>query len=453
VQPSGHLRADDRGHLWVEDCDTVELAERFGTPLYVISESQVRGSYRALHGAFASRYPDVVLAYGIKANNNLAVVRILAQEGAGADCFGPGELEVARRAGVAPGKTVLNGSDKWDPELEQAVQLGVTVNVDNLEELERLGDVAERLGRRARINLRLKLPLRALEKHYIQDYRYVPPRISLAAWARGHKFGMELEEAEEAGKRALRDERLQLAGLHYHLKGQTPQVEHFAAMVCELVDAAARLATRLDWVPEQLDLGGGFSYGRAEGYGPGARDREVPTPDHYAEAMIGALREGLEHHGLPEPRLMLEPGRLLVAAAGLLLARVGTVKRSEAGRWVHVDASTNHLLRVRTGNWYYHMLLANRVANVDEERVDVVGGTCDAADILGRDRRLPRARRGDLLAVLDVGAYAESTTCQFNTQPRPATVLVRGADAELITRRESVQDVIGRYCLPSRLVD
>src|SRR5581483_5314368 len=157
----GSLRIDERGHLLIEGCDSVELAECFGTPLYVISQAQVLDSYRQLERAFRSRYPRVLLAYGLKANANPAVVRILAREGAGADCFGPGELEAARLAGVEPANTLLNGSDKRDLELTLAAERGALVNVDNLEELEHLAECAGRSGRRARVNLRLKLPLRA----------------------------------------------------------------------------------------------------------------------------------------------------------------------------------------------------------------------------------------------------------------------------------------------------
>jgi diaminopimelate decarboxylase len=168
--------------------------------------------------------------------------------------------------------------------------------------------------------------------------------------------------------------------------------------------------------------------------------------------MVTALCIGLAEAGLPRPRLLLEPGRLLVASAGLLLARVGTVKQSDGkNRWVHVDASTNHLLRVRTGNWYYHMVAASKLDQPGAEPVDIVGGTCDAADILAHGRILPRLERGDLLAILDTGAYAESTAGQFNTYPRPATVLVRGTDAELIARRETIEDVLGRSVIPDRL--
>jgi len=443
---------DGHSVLTIEACDSLALAREFGTPLYVISETKLRENYRGLHAAFSSRYPDVVLAYGIKANNHPAVVRILQQEGAGADCFGPGELEVAHRAGVSPEKMVLNGSDKGDLELELAILRGVTINIDNREELERAAQLAGQLGDSARIHLRLKLVLGALRDVFLDDYRYNPPRISLAQWAQDHKFGMRLRDAIDAAQYALESPHVELLGLHYHLKGQTSEAGYFGAMTRDFVASVAELRDRLGWTPLQLDLGGGFSFGRAEGYGPGGRDKQVPTADAYAESIVGALRDGIAHYGLPQPRLMFEPGRSLVASAGLLLTRVRTIKRDgESDRWVHVDASSNHVMRVRTGHWYYHIVAANKLDQPGLRRVDVVGGTCDAADTLGHDRMLPPLERGDLLAVLDTGAYAESTACQFNTYPRPATVLVREADAELIARRETIDDVLGRYSIPNRV--
>jgi diaminopimelate decarboxylase len=452
MQLGGQLACDDAGQLTIENCNSLELAGEFGTPLFVVSETQLRDNYRTLHHAFASRYPDVLLAYGVKANNHPAIVGILRQEGAGADCFGPVELEVARRAGVAPEGTILNGSDKGELELSLAVERGVNVNIDNLDELERLISLANRIGRRARAMLRLKLRLEALEQVYLNDYRYNPPRISLAQWAREHKFGMPFPEACEAGQRALTSGSIDLVGLQYHLKGQTSDASYFGVMTREFVACVAELARAVDWMPRQIDLGGGFSYGREDGYGPDGRDRRVPSADAYAESIVGALCDGLAEHDLARPKLILEPGRVLVANAGLLLTRVGTVKQFEGrDRWVHVDASSNHVLRVRTGNWHYHVVAANKLGQVTADPVDVVGGTCDAADILARDRAFPPLERGDVLAILDTGAYAESTACQFNTYARPATVLVRGSDAELIARRETIDDVLGRYALPSWL--
>lgn len=447
------IRVRDDGQLCVEALAAADLAARFGTPLYVVSERQLRLNYRRFSASFARHYPDVLVAYGAKANNGRAVMQVLRQEGAGAECFGQGELQLALSAGIDPRNILLNGSDKQDSELAAALSTGVTVNVDNPEELERIEATAADLGCIARINLRVKVPLQGLASVILEDYRYRPPQVSLSRWALEHKFGMTLDEARTACGRTLGSPRLQLHGLHYHLKGQTPHPEFFGVMARELIDFAGELHRESGWAPAELDLGGGFSYGRAEGYGPAGRDRAVPDLDDYAAAMAGSILAGCERQGLPLPRLVLEPGRLLVASAALLLTRVGTVKRHAGVKtWVHVDASINHAIRTYTGNWYYHIVPSRQDGSAPCETVTVVGPLCDAADILGRDRDLPLLQRGDLLAILDVGAYAESAASNFNTQPKPATVLVNGAAADVITARESVEEVIGRHRVPVRLL-
>jgi diaminopimelate decarboxylase len=449
---SEYVRVNARGHLQIDDWDSVDLAERFGTPLYVLSENQIRHNYRTFHAAFAQRYPEVITAYGSKANNSLAVRHLLTEEGAGAECFGPGELQISLSAGVEPGKIVLNGSNKAQPELQSALLAGANINVDNLEELELIAALAPTLATEARVNVRIKPPLHDLETEIVHDYRYSPPEISIGRWAREHKFGMDLAAAVEACRRALRMPNVRLVGIHYHLKGQTPYPHYFRVMAREVMKFVVEVHRELGWTPEQLDLGGGFSYGRSEGYGPGGRDREVPPIEAYASAITEELLDASRQLGIRPPTLILEPGRIIVASAGLLLSRVGSVKASPGVRkWVHVDASTNHLMRIRTSRWHYHILLANRAAAPAEEVVDVVGPLCDAADILGHGRNLPKTARGDLIAVLDTGAYTEVTGCHFNTYPMPATVLVCGAEADVVTERETIADVLARHRVPDRL--
>jgi diaminopimelate decarboxylase len=439
------------GRLRVEDVAAEELAERFGTPCYVVSEAQLRLNYRRLYTAFASRYPEVRIGYGVKAHNSTAVLMVLAQEGCGAECFGIGEMTVCERAGVTGDRVWVNGSDKRDGELRQSVRSGYTINVDNPEELVRLRAVAERERLVAKINLRVKLPLQGLGDVRMQDYRYVPPEVRLTAWARDHKFGMTGEEALACCRLALESPALDLRGLHHHLKGQTSSAAYFGESTRELIEIAAALRAETGWTPREVDLGGGFSYGRPEGYGPAARDTEVPSLDEYASVVTGALKDACAAAGMPLPDMVLEPGRWLVASASLLLTTVGTVKRQGRRAWVHVDSSINHLIRVYTGNWYYHIVPVTEARDGETEVVDVVGPLCDAADVLGRDRRLPPLARGDVLAVLDVGAYAESAASSFNTQPRPLSAMVRGAGAAVMTERESLDGMLSRQRVPDWL--
>jgi diaminopimelate decarboxylase len=438
------------GSLMVDGVAAAELAERFGTPTYVLSETQLRLNYRSLYDAFASRYPEVHIGYGLKAHNSVAVSKVLAHEGCGAECFGLGEMTVAERAGIPPERVWINGSDKTDRELAVAIARGYTLNVDNPEELMRVRAHAEANRLVAKVNLRVKLALDALRDVRLRDYRYVPPEIGLAAWAQDHKFGMTEAEALTCCRWALDSEAIELRGLHHHLKGQTSIAAYFGAFTRELIALAARLREATGWVPSELDLGGGFSYGRFEGYGPAGRDTEVPSLDDYADELTGVLKQACAEHDMPLPAMVLEPGRLVVASAAILLATVGTVKRQGQRVWIHVDASINHVLRAYTGNWYYHIVPVTRS---DGEAVlsDVVGPLCDAADILGRDRRLVPPERGDVLAVLDVGAYAESAASNFNTQPRALSAIVRGTDVAVMTERESIDAMLSRQRVPAWL--
>jgi len=450
---SEFITVNKNGHLEVEDCDCVELARRYGTPLYVISESQLRYNYQGFYGAFAKRYPRILVACGVKANNNIAVRKVLAQEGSGADCFGLGEMYIALVAGTPPERVFLNGSNKSDEELEAAIRAGVTINVDNPEELEMVNCMAARADRTARVLLRIKLSLLPLEEQYVTDYRYRPPQISIGKWAREHKFGMDLKTSAMAARRALDMKHVRLAGLHYHLKSQTTCTDLYQAMTAEVMDFVGCLKQELKWEPEELDLGGGFGFGRLEGFGPGGQDKYMPPIDEFAEVIVRTVRQKLTEYSLScEPRLIFEPGRWPVNNAGLLLSTVGVVKEwLGAKKWVHVDASTNHIMRVQTANYYYHIVVVNKADQEMTEVVDVVGPLCSAADILGANRKLPKLERGDIIAVLDTGGYAESVSCTYNTQPRPATVLVCGDRSDIIAGRETILDIIDRQTIPPRL--
>lgn len=441
-----YIGVGENGHLWVEGRDTVELAERFGTPLFVVSENQIRHNYRRFHRAWAERYPSVQVLFANKANNNLAVRRVLQQEGAGGDCFGVGELYLSLLAGVDPRKLVLNGSNKSLEEIEMAVQAGVAINVDSLEELDVVNAVAARLGKVHEIGVRMK-PLLADLGHRPTHYGG-----TIAEFAQYHKWGLPLDDAVEAIRRALALPNLHLSELHYHLGRVSREVSDFEAMVRDVMGFVVGARDRVGWQPQYLDLGGGYAWGRPEGHGH-AREDDAATPsyEHYADVMAAVIKEECEAHGLSLPTLRLEPGRALASNIAVLLGRVGTVKTWPGVRtWVNVDCSTNHVNRVVFDQFYYHIVAASKADAALTETVDVVGPLC-TLDVLGANRRLPPLRRGDLVALLDTGAYTETMSAQFNAQPRPATVMVCGDQADVITEREAIRDVIGRYRIPPRL--
>jgi len=448
-----YIYAESDGLLRIEGLTCVELADRFGTPLYVLSEQQIRHNVRSITRAFRERYPRTVVLFSNKANNNPAVRHVFNQEGAGGDCFGYGELYLSLLAGTDPAKLMLNGSNKQEPELEMAIGAGVTINLDSLEELELVACVAQRLGRPARVAPRTRLMLAPLDD-MLSDW---PAGYSVGEGARMHKFGMHFEGVEESCRRALASEWLDLVGLHHHIGRWTNDTRMYRVLVAELVEWAARLRDTLGWTPAHLDIGGGLAWGRPEGHGPGNHDHPAPDYDAYAEAITDALTSELARFQLGEPTLMIEPGRALASSIGVLLARVGIVKTWPGHKtWVNVDASQNHLANILTAGWYYHPVAA---ANANPSQtdttatieVDLVGPLC-TFDVMNGAARMPPLQRGDVVAFLDAGAYGETKAATFNAQPRPATVLVNGTDAEVITERETVWDVIGRFRIPPRFL-
>jgi len=445
---SEFIGADVQGRLYVERRAARELVERFGSPLYATSESQIRHNYRRFVSAFTERYPEnrVIVLYALKANNNLAIRRIFHQEGAGCDCFGVAELWATFAGGADPEKVVLNGSNKPEDELREAVRLGVTVTVDCLEELEMLNAIALSSNRKVPIHLRLKPRLEGFDGVFGMFSDEIDVSRVVESW----KWGMTFNEALTTARRAQGMRGVELVGLHCHIGRQTGEASPYGAQVRAVVAQATALREQTGWTPRVFDLGGGFAHGRD----PEGRQSvaHVPPIEEFAATLTAALRAELAAHRFPPPVIEFEPGRFLIGNTTVLLATVGVVKRTpELGRvWVNLDCSTNQLTRIMSRGDYYHIVAAEKLNEPATEQVEVVGPLC-MPDVLGSGRRLPPLQRGDLIAFLDAGMYAETTSSQFNGQPRPATVLVQGAEAEIIKRRETIEDVFYHHHIPARL--
>lgn len=446
VGRDGPIRVDDDGTLWIEGRAAADLAEEHGTPLYVTSEAQIRANVRRLREAFEPRWPRVTLLFATKSNANLAIRRVLVEEGVGGDCFGLGELTMSLQAGVAPDLLVLNGSNKRTPELRAAVEAGVTVNLDDPSELDAVAAVAEELGRPADVCLRV-LPF-----SYADPTTLDPELAKIAADTSHDKWGMDRQTILDVVPRALESEWLRLRGLHLHVSRLRPTPEAFELAARLIATCIAELHERFRWQPELLDFGGGFPHERDPESGAPSGSHAVGTPDEYAEAVTSTLRAALAERALDEPHLLLEPGRRLVSNATVLLTRVGVIKRLPTGSttWVNVDASTNHVPRVALQGYYYEIVHATKGLAVGETEVSIAGPTC-VPDLLGEHRSLPALAAGDLLAVLDVGGYAEVLSSQFNLLPRPATVLVDGETCDVIRRRETLDDILITQRVPARL--
>jgi len=420
--PKSHLtsRSD---HLFMEDVDCVALARQQGTPLYVTSERRLRENIRAYHRAF----PHADKYFAVKANGNLTILRIAAQEGMGADVFSAGELSVVRMAGIPRDMILYNGNSKSEKDHEMAILAGVRMSVDSREELEHLAQTAKRMGREAEILFRVN-PDVSPKTH---------PKI--ATGLRSSKFGIPAEQVAQTYQRAMGLEGVKPVGLHCHIGSQILDTLPFAEAAGKMMDIAAAVVA-LGGEVHRIDLGGGLGIQ----YHP---DLPAPTPADLAAAILPIFQGRCRELGIA-PKLILEPGRSIVADTTVMLTTVNVVKRAHVN-FVAVDAGFNVLARPMLYDSYHHVVVASRAGTPAEETYTVVGPICETGDVLAKDRRLPARERGDVLAFLDAGAYGFSMASQYNGQPRPAEVLICGDRAEVTRRAEDASALLaGQRILP-----
>jgi diaminopimelate decarboxylase len=408
VNPAFSYRA---GRLCVEAVALEEIAARFGTPCYVYSRSALESRYDAFRDAFA-RHPARI-CYAVKANGNLAVLGTLASRGAGFDIVSGGELARVLAAGGDPRRVVFSGACKLEAELRLALAQDIACfNVESEPELYRLSELAVEAGREARVAIRVNPDVEAGGHRHISTGR------------REHKFGVALEDAGALIFRAMTLPGLRLEGVACHIGSQMMALEPLAAALEQL--AGFVRALQADGVPlRHVDAGGGLGIDHA--------GKTAPAPTEYAETVIGALGGlGLE--------IVLEPGRAIAGPAGLLLTRVEYLKQGHGRKFALVDAAMNDLIRPALYEAWHDILPVLEGDAADPEPVDVVGPVCETGDFLGRDRRLA-AWPGELLAVLDGGAYGFVMSSNYNARPRVCEVMVSGSEARLVRRRETVEEL------------
>jgi diaminopimelate decarboxylase len=397
-------------------CDGVPLAAiaaGAGTPAYVYSASSIRAAWRALDEAFAP-VPHS-LHYALKANSTLAVLRLLAGLGARADANSVGEIDVALRAGFAPGDLVFTGVGKTPAELARAVALGVrSINAESAGEVARLDEIAAAAGQRANVAVRVNPDIDARSHPHISTGR------------RGNKFGVPWDEARELYRDIARRRWLNPVGIHVHVGSQITDLEPLSRAAALLAGLVAEL--RADGIRLQhVDLGGGL--------GISYEGRPVPGPADYAAAVIPFVREtGLE--------LLLEPGRVIVGPAGVLLSRVVDVKPNPGGAaFAVLDAGMTELLRPAMYG-AYHAIESVVPRPGPRRHYDIVGPLCESSDTLGKDREMPPLEVGDLVAVRDAGAYGAAMSSTYNRRPLACEVMADEGEWRIVRRRQTVDDML-----------
>lgn len=407
------------GRLHMEAVDLTVIAERYGTPCYVYSKTAIVHRWQQFDSAFGQQ--DHLVCYAVKANSNLALLQLLARMGSGFDIVSGGELARVLRAGGEPAKIVFSGVAKSRDEIQQALAAGIyCFNVESEPELVRINEVATELGVRAPVSLRINPDVDANTHPYI------------STGLKDNKFGIAIEHAAAIYQRAAAMPQLDIRGVDVHIGSQLTTLGPFTdalTRVLKLVDALQADGIRIS----HIDLGGGL--------GVCYRDEEPPDPQEY----IYTLLQQLGDRGL---KVLIEPGRAIVANAGVLVTRVEYLKQGETRNFALVDAGMNDLLRPTLYNAWHNITPLVQDNSIPSATYDIVGPVCETGDWLGKDRTLA-IRQGDLLAIHSVGAYGFVMSSSYNSRPRAAEILVSQGDTHLIRARETVDDLLrGESLLP-----
>lgn len=416
-----HHFQERNGELYAEGVPLSAVAERVGTPCYVYSLATLRRHFRVFDEAFES-IPHLV-CFSVKSNSNLAVLRTFAREGSGFDIVSGGELFRALKAGADPGKIVFSGVGKTAGEIRYALAAGILMlNVESPGELDAINSVAGQLGAKARVALRVNPDVDPKTHPYI------------STGLKKSKFGIDIQRSLEDYRRARSLPHIEVVGVDCHIGSQLTTVPPFVDALERIHDLVGRLQAE-NFQIRYLDMGGGL--------GITYNDEKPPEPRHYA----GALTEGLRDLDVT---LLLEPGRVIVGNAGILLTRVLYRKSTNEKNFVVVDGGMNDLIRPALYG-SYQAVQPVRPRNGTRFTADVVGPVCESGDFFAKDRDLPAIEPGDLLAVMSAGAYGFVMASNYNTRPRPPEVLVDGEQLHIVRARETLEDLVRGEQIPMML--
>ncbi len=406
------------GILYIDGVSSLELADKFDTPLYVLAERRLRENYRRLYNALKKHFSKVRIYYSAKANTSLSVLKILENEGACLDTVSPGEVFLALKAGFKPEKVLFTGTSVRDDELKFLVDSGVTINIDSLSQLKRLLKIHVPEIISVRVNPEIGA---GHHEHCITA-------------GKDSKFGIWEEDVIKAYRMA-REAGIERFGIQMHIGSGILTVEPFILAAEKLLEIARRVHEEVDVNFEFIDFGGGL--------GVPYRPEEKPLNlDLFAEKVLGLYVKRIEEYNLGEPWFFIEPGRYIVCDAEVLLTRVNTLKVTPFKKFIGVDAGFNTLIRPAMYGSYHPIVVANKLGMAEEETYDVAGPLCESGDLLAKNRRLPRICEGDLLAILNAGAYGFSMSSQYNSRPRPAEVIVKNGEYALIRQREDFESLL-----------
>ncbi len=433
----GTMKSNCYGHLEVAGCDTVQLAQCYGTPLYVMDEEKIRANCRQYVKSFQKYYPDSQVIYASKVFMTLAMCKLIEQENMGLDVVSSGELYTALQAGFPREQIFFHGNNKTSAELTMAIKAGIgRIVVDNLYELELLSRLAQQYAVQVQILLRISPGIDAHTHHYIKTGMI------------DSKFGLAVSngQAMEGIKKAITLRNLSLKGIHCHIGSQIFDLKSYAEAAETMMDFVNEIKISTGTVIEELNLGGGLGIFYTEG--------DTPQPvESLAMEISQTVKRKAHDYGLHLPKVIVEPGRSIVGEAGITLYTVGAVKDIPGIRkYIAVDGGMTDNPRPALYQAQYEAALANKINFANEERVSIAGKCCESGDMLIWDIELPLVEPGDILVVSATGAYNYSMASNYNRNLRPAVLFVNQGKADLIVKRESLENLIQNDILPDRMI-
>ncbi|CAI2636022.1 Diaminopimelate decarboxylase [Apilactobacillus kunkeei] len=414
------------GHLQIDGCDAVELAHQFGTPLMVYNVSAIRDQFHQFNKIFEQNDIDYEISYASKAFANTAMYQLVNQEGGHIDVVSGGEIAVALHAGFPAAKMSFHGNNKSLEELRLAIQNHVgVIMVDNFHEIELINQVVEELDETTNVIMRITPGITAHTHEFIQTGQV------------DSKFGFDLAsgQVEEGFELLHKNPRVHVLGFHAHIGSQISSPDGFNALAVKMMQLANKFNTEYDFTTEVLDLGGGFGiqYVSTDGY---------LAPEKFVESIINTIKEQASQYNLQIPAIWIEPGRSIVGSAGLTLYTVGSQKRVDGIKpYVAVDGGMGDNIRPMLYDAEYEVVSANNPRAQPVEEVRLVGKYCESGDVLIKNASVPSLNAGDVVAVLDTGAYGYSMASNYNLNLKPAIVFVEKGKAQLVTKRQSFENL------------
>jgi diaminopimelate decarboxylase len=420
------------GILYFANMNTIELAEQYGTPVYITNEHLIRKRYRELKSLLDASYKNNQMHYAVKANSNLAILKILKSEGSGFDCTSQGEIYACLKAGVNSKSILYTGNMFTDKDFEFAVENNIVVNLDSISQLKRLIQIHDKLGKsKVIISFRINPEFGAgHHAHTITAGKEI-------------KFGILENQVLEAYQSA-KDAGFQKFGIHQHIGSGIIDAKDFEKAAGNYLSIIKTIASSLDIKFEFVDFGGGLGI-------PYKPEQEPLDLNIYKELVIEPFKKLVETGIIGTPIFKIEPGRYLSAESTIILTQINTIKNNGFKLFAGIDAGFNTLIRPTMYGSYHHIELCNKKERESMLEYDIAGPICESGDILGRNRMLPKLEEGDILAILDTGAYGFAMASSYNSRPRPAELLINNKSIFEIRKAETLNNLLERQVIPKHL--